>query len=131
MLAIPEGIKYRNIKQILFPTAIQSSQELSDDEKIALEWLKTFTKKPKIRMIHIKSEDPGIYINYKNNPFPSLDFIRTKANSAGEGIIKYLESHNIDLMAFYKPNRSFWERLYHSSVSRKLLYKSRIPLLVF
>lgn len=134
VLAIPNGADYKHISNILFPTAIHSSQQLSEDENNALDWLfkfYEFTKKPKIHMIHIKSMDPDIFITYKNNPFPSMDFIRTKANSVDEGIINYLENHNIELLAFYKPNRSLWERLYHSSVSRKLLYKSRIPLLIF
>ena len=134
VLAIPNGARFSEVKNILFPTAIHASRELSDKEIDGINWLfqfYTFTGKPKIHMIHIKQSDPDLFITYKNNPFPPLDFIRTKAISVEEGIINYLESHKVDLLAFYKPNRSYWERLYHSSTSRKLLFKSRIPLLIF
>jgi nucleotide-binding universal stress UspA family protein len=134
VLAIPNGAIFRPVNDILFPTAIHASKEFSEKELEGINWLYkfyTYTDKPKIHMIHIKQSDPDLDITYKNNPFPPLDFIRTKAISVEEGIIKYLESHKVDLMAFYKPNRSYWERLYHSSISRKLLFKSRIPLLIF
>lgn len=134
VLAIPNGSVYRKVENILFPTAIHASKDLSDKELEGINWLfefYTYANKPKIHMIHVKQTDPDLYINYKNNPFPPLDFIRTKAISVEDGIIKYLKEHEADLMAFYKPNRSFWERLYHSSISRKMLFKSRIPLLIF
>lgn len=134
VLAIPNGAKYSDFKSILFPTNMNIDDRLEGQEKKALEWLYNFWElfdNPEVNMIHVTEDESVLESRVHNKPFAEMEFIVTSAESVEKGILNYLEDHNIDLIAVYKPNRGFWERLYHSSVTRKLLIKSRIPLLVF
>ena len=133
VLAIPSGSTFEKVEHILFPTAMDHINGISDDEYEAMEWLlsiRSFLQNPKIHLLHINATEE-IEIAMKNGPLPHTDFTMSYADSVDEGIKDHLESHTTQWLAFYKPHRSFWEQLYHSSVSRKLLYHSRLPILIF
>ena len=134
VLAIPDGSAYTDIKDILFPTAIEFTNELENEEMEAIKWLNRFIKTLdgcKVHIIHIVQDHNQIDIQYKNLPLPQFDFTVAFADTIEDGLFKNLEKTKSNLIAFYKPHRNFWERLFHSSVSRKLLYQSRTPLLIF
>lgn len=134
VLAIPDGAKFTKFHDILFPTSIEFTSDLKDDEMNALEWLDKFISSMdgvKVHIIHIVQDSTQIDVQYKNLPFPKFDFTVAFADTIEDGLFMNLEKSNSNLIAFYKPHRSFWERVFHSSVSRKLLYKSRTPLLIF
>ena len=134
ILAIPSGAKFSPVKEILFPTAMHFTQELNEHEKEALEWLSMFSnffETPKIHFVHIKTRSKGVDTVYMDQPYPTFDFTVSYADTIEHGIMENLEKINADLITFFKPHRSFWERMYHSSITRKLLYHSRLPLLVF
>jgi len=133
VLAIPNGAQYEPINNILFPTEMHSNGQLNEQEEDALEWLAGFwelCEQPEVDMVHINT-DKGIDIEYKNRPLPNMNFLESYAKSVDEGILNIIDKKPVNLLAFYKPNRSFWERLYHSSVTRKLLFQSRLPVLIF
>ena len=134
VLAIPNGVQFSGISKILFPTEMRVDEELSKQELKAMKWLHEFSgfvAKPDIHVIHISKSSKQVDTIIKDKPFPGMEFIVSGAETIEAGILHHLEKTSADLLAVYKPNRSFWERLYHSSVTRKLLVNSRIPLLVF
>ena len=134
VLAIPYEAEFQPIKTVLFPTAINQVSDLSENEIRALEWLHDFMEvgeAPTIHMIHITQNAKLVDITLKNFPVNEMNFTVSQAESVEEGIFKFLTKEQINILAFYKPHRKFWSRLYHSSITRKLLYQSRLPLLVF
>ncbi len=134
ILAIPSGAKYSPIKEILFPTAMHFTDELTEQEKQALEWLSMFSKffeNANIHFVHIKAKSQGVDVVYMDQPYPTFDFTVSYADTVEDGIMDNLKKSKADMITFFKPHRSFWERLYHSSVTRKVLYHSRLPLLIF
>lgn len=134
VLAIPNGVSFTNLTSVLFPTNIKLGEDLNKREVKAMKWLNEFIgiiENPDIHVLHISDDPNKVTTTVKDKPFKGMEFTVTGADSIPEGISEFLKNHSMNLLAFYKPNRSFWERLYHSSVTRKLLFKSRIPLLVF
>jgi len=136
VLAIPNGAKYKPIKDVLFPTEMNIDDKLSSVDIEALERLFYFCEiidSPKVHMIHISTEasSKAIDLIFNNHPLKSMDFTLASAQSVDDGILAHIEKRSIDLMAMYKPHRNLWERIYHSSVTRKMLYQSRLPLLIF
>ena len=134
VLAIPNGLKFTDFDDILFPTEMKVDDELGEKEMKALKWLQAFVgivEKPDIHMIHISSDKNLATTTIRDKPFPGMEFTITGADSIEEGILKFFEKKSMDLLAVYKPNRTFWERLYHSSVTRKFLEQNKAPLLVF
>ncbi|RMD75356.1 MAG: universal stress protein, partial [Bacteroidetes bacterium] len=47
------------------------------------------------------------------------------------GLDDYVKTHKIDILALFIPARRLWERLFHSSVSQRMVYHSTTPLLIF
>jgi len=137
VLAIPNGAQYEPIERILFPTTILDAGALSDKEEAALDWLCDFwgdCNQPEIEMVHINqgnNDGNSVDVQHSHQLLPDMKFIVSESKKVDEGILKVMEKEAVNLLAFYKPNRTFWERLYHSSVTRKLLFQSRLPLLVF
>jgi nucleotide-binding universal stress UspA family protein len=52
----------------------------------------------------------------------------------GESIIdsinNFIETENPDMIVMAKHNRSFFDRLFHRSLSKQMAYHTKIPLLV-
>jgi len=134
VLAIPNGLKFKEFDSILFPTEMKIGDTMKDKEVKALRWLQVFigiVEEPDIHMIHIASDTTVATTTINDKPFPGMKFTVTGAESIEEGILTFLEKKSMDLLAVYKPNRPFWERLYHSSVTRRFLEQNKVPLLVF
>ncbi len=134
VLAVPNGLKFTDFDDILFPTEMKVGDEMKKKELKALKWLQGFVgmvEKPDIHMIHISSDKSIDTTTIQDKPFPGMEFTVTGADTIEEGILAFLEKKSMDLLAIYKPNRPFWERIYHSSVTRKFLEQNKAPLLVF
>lgn len=137
VLAIPNQCEFRPINNIIFPTQINVSDKLAQKEVDALTWLYGFweiIKQPKIHVVHIDTDvekENHLELTFKNKPFADMDFTLSSAETVEDGILEYMGNHDVDLIALYKSHRGLWERIYRSSVTRQLLYKSRLPLLVF
>ncbi len=133
VMAIPSGCQYLKIDHILFPSAMNNYHNLSDSEEEALFWLYNFSNfldYPTVQFVHVVLGE-GVDISFNNKPFPDMKYTQAFAKNVEEGIHHQISKNSFQLISFYKEHRSFWERLYHSSLTRKLLFKSRIPLLVF
>ncbi len=136
VLAIPATATYSEFDDILFPCMMDSYLELTEPEKKAMEWLYSFWDLfdgPKVHLLHIEESegDETMDITFKNSPFKKMDFIISHAEDVHTGILQKLMEIDSDLIAVYKPHRKFWERLFHNSETKKLLYHSPVPLLVF
>lgn len=80
-------------------------EELSGDEMQELE--------------HIRQELQGLDYH--------LELI--EGEDPKEGILEYVEQENIDMVAAVPRNHSFFEDLFHSSISKKLALQTRVPML--
>jgi len=132
VLAIPNGSKYKSSCNILFPTEQPYAKTLTDELADQLDRLFDYCNiydKTDIHMVHINKGE-GVDIVYKHKPMNDLTFIVSNASSVEEGIKRVLEKHEIDLIAIQKKSRKFWQRLYHSSITRKLLFQARLPILI-
>jgi len=136
ILAIPSGASFVGLHKILFPSAIENLDEMTIKEEKAIQWLSKFCQTlsvSKIHMVHIHEGPNAQTTNttFKQKPFDHMDFTISAAESVEEGILQFNGKEQADLLAFYKPRRQFWEQLYRSSLTRKMLFKSRTPLLLF
>ena len=136
VMAIPFNAKYQPVTNILFPTAISQQSELSERERYAIEWLKSlsvFLSSPEIELLHVIEDRTldDIDITFINMATEGMKLTHSHAQTVEEGILEYMERKKPQLLAFYKPHRGFWERLYRPSKTRQLLYDSHLPLIVF
>lgn len=77
----------------------------------------------------LKMEDMKEF--FKDNP-PGLQvsFHSIAAKSVETELKEFEETWEVDLMVMAKPNRSFFERLFHKSMTKQMAFNTTIPLLI-
>jgi nucleotide-binding universal stress UspA family protein len=128
VIAVPEGAHYQPVDQIAYATTFDPSDTHAVEELMKLAG----QLEAKVHFVHVdtkKNGKPAQEISSKKYPF--TDFAVVKSDTVVEGLDTYMEEHQIKMLSLFIPNRRLWERLFHTSFTRKMTYHSDIPLLVF
>ncbi len=136
LMIVPADHAYKNIGHILFATDLK----VTENDK-HLQFLSTLTSKSnaKLDFLHIRKQGQESD-DEKIGKFRSqLDRIfgegKTRItylfdNEINEGIQDGIETHNPDVLVVVRHQYGFFEGLFRSSVSRKLISHSALPILV-
>ncbi len=132
VLAIPEDSTFMGIHEIAYATNFQPSDHLAVNQLIEF----TNLIKAKIHFVHVETKTPVSsnvedYFPEGNIPDDFSDFTIINNNSVVEGLDNYVKNNEIDVVALFIPKRRLWERLFHSSVSKRVALHTKVPLLVF
>jgi nucleotide-binding universal stress UspA family protein len=133
VLAVPENSKEDEIKEIAFASDLKSdiSESVEEANKIA----KLF--KSELHCVFIDTDGDGSAD--EKNRFRELiaklgvdvNLAELKSDTVDHGIDSYVHEEGIDLLLMYRPQRTLFERIFHSSATKKVLLHSKVPLLVF
>ena len=131
VLAIPNGAAFTGIKNILLPISYDADT-LSVEDSQGMQLLTSIAELTIPTQIHLLQIKQMLNDDIKI----ALPFDNTKLNllyndDIDEGIRMSMTTMDIGLLAIHHKNRPFWERLYHSNLTRKLLFKARTPLVIF
>ncbi|NND80390.1 MAG: universal stress protein [Maribacter sp.] len=132
LMVVPYLRNFETFDHIVFPTAIGSRDQLTEAEEDALGWIYENLKsnaQRKLHLVHIEDDKEAIELKFEHYPFSQMDFTRSYSPDVAAGIIDYLNAHDVDLLAIYRPAKNIWEKIYKSSVAKKLLFKSHLPIL--
>lgn len=134
VLVIPPSSTYTEPKHILY------SSDYAEPEFPAVSRLMFFADlfKAKVTVLHITTEfdkyfdsDHNFFARNKKHISHEHITVVNKANTeVTEAIEKYIADHHVDLLVMAKHNRNFFDRLFHRSMSKKMAYHTKIPLLV-
>lgn len=130
VLGIPEESKYETIEKIGFAT-----QYHPDDYK-ALQKVLQVAKRfnAQIECIYVKTPDNEVnevIIADWNLIFrdEKITFTTIESKDVEETIMDFIELHRIDIFALLNHRRGFWESFFHTSMTKKLAYHTKVPLL--
>ena len=137
VLLIPEGIRYAGFRHILYASNFESASEATLNRLV--DFANVF--KADIHFVHVTEEgDAKDYNEIENQLFkvlfqggePSFSFTMSKVEggSVVEGLNDYALRHKIDLVVLVSPQRSFWESLFHKSVTKAMALNTRLPIMV-
>jgi nucleotide-binding universal stress UspA family protein len=137
VLVVPEGAKYKDIRNIAFATelSLQDAAVFSRLDRFAgklgatvhrvfVNTLPSEQEKLKEEVIDVEGELK------KNSPETSRRVTMIRESTVIKGIDYYLEKHPSEMVALYAPHRGFPESILHRSVSKRLAYHAHLPLLV-
>ena len=131
VLAVPEGVPYRKIRKIAYATDFH----LSDEH--AVEQLMSFagTLKAEVHFVHVTTDpEEGSMedlVVVENHPFEFTYFTVVNNHSVMGGLDRYIQEKNVDMLALFIPRRRLWERLFHTSFTKRMTFHTKTPLLVF
>lgn len=121
VLAIPPDCIFKPIQNIAFATDLISHDNSAKEE---LNKMGQFLK-ASIHVVHFSTDSKS-----KKEEAPS-DIHIIHSDTVEHGLEKFIDEKNIDVLSLFIPKRRLWERLFHSSFSKKMTLHSKIPLLTF
>lgn len=134
VLVIPPTSTYKELSSILYAT------DFNEPEFPAFSRLMFIAElyDAKITVMHNKTEYDH-YFNVEGNFFnrnmanfsyKNIEMVSREKKDVTDSIHQWLEEHPTDMVVMAKHNRSFFDRLFHRSLSKKMAYHTKIPLLV-
>ena len=136
VLAIPGNYSHTQVKDILFSYDYQS---ISSKEVIQplIDFALSFGAK--IHIMHITDKLDKLHEGAIGEARLLEQYLKgithTYHMSEGEhietGILEYIDTHDIDILAVMPRKHNMFERLFQSSVTKQLIHHSNVPLFAF
>ncbi|MEL6922986.1 MAG: universal stress protein [Bacteroidota bacterium] len=136
VLVIPEEVAPKAIQTVAYATAISEADpyeiwkamRLLKTEQTIFHIVHVNTDRKSFRetegLDQLKSffeeQAPALQMNYHHIPGSTVE----------ETLTTFVENHEVDLLVMYQPKRSFIERLFKRSFTKKMAGSSKVPLLV-
>lgn len=126
VLAIPECAEFKPIKKAVYATDFH----LKDPEMVLQLLSICNALGATVNYVHVNknAEEPSSKVKTLAD-FAEVDHVNNP--SVEEGLNDYIEKNDIDLLALFMPRRGLWERLFHSSFTKKIALHTHLPILVF
>lgn len=131
VLAVPEAAVFEPVTRIAYATDFSLNDAHSVKKLIGIAQrlgAETF-------FVHVETDGAvgkmGDTIEIEHYPFEYSDFSVVNSTSIMEGLDNYMEEKEIDWLSLFMPRRRLWERLFHSSFTRKMTFHTKKPVLVF
>ncbi|GAB1419036.1 universal stress protein [Bacteroidales bacterium] len=140
VLAVPEGY---DISQFIAPKAVAYITHYQKSDFQALHRLISFVKpfKPKIFCLHVEMESERVVDRLLMQQFrdemltsratATIECGLIKAENPVDAIEAFVGEKNVDVIAIVMRKRSLLNQLFDPSLTRRLLYQTHLPLLVF
>ncbi|RZK09863.1 MAG: universal stress protein [Flavobacterium sp.] len=130
VLGIPSESNYEPIKKIGFTT--QFTIEELDSLRKLLPLARGFDAE--IECIYVRTSDNHVNeviiadwkVIFKEE---KVTFHIIDSNDVEDTIIEFINENNIHLLAMLNHKRSFWESLFHTSLTKKMAWHLKVPLL--
>lgn len=133
VLIVPDKASSDKIQRVAFASDLKESDLFHLWEVIQL--LEPFNAS--IKVAHVEDDEKDEIALDEIKAFFSerttgedLSFYNLIGNDTISALESFIEQHGIDMMVMYKPKRSFFERLFHTSLTRQFALNSDIPLLI-
>lgn len=133
VLGIPAEAEYKHIKSIAFTT--QYKDKDNDALRNALDIAHKFNAR--LQCLYIKNDDDPADIDERINEWKiyyrdeHVDFFNIDGDHIEQTILDFIENQHVGLLVMRTHKRGFFESLFHRSLTKKMAYHSKVPLLVF
>ena len=137
IMIIPEEANYERFMMVAYATNLSESDPYEIWRTAKL--LEPFN--PIIRCVHFqkKKEKANAHPTMSelrtffedNTPALRMTFHEEETDNVVESLIEFVDRYEIDLLVMYKPERTFFNRLFKKSVTKKMVLDLKIPMLIF
>lgn len=133
VLGIPADAEYHPIKSIAFTT------QYKDKDNDALRNVLSIAAKFKAEVLclYIKNDDEPEDIEERINEWKiyyrddKIDFFNVAGDHIEQTIIDFIDNQRVDLLVMRTHKRGFFESLFHRSLTKKMTYHTKVPLLIY
>lgn len=135
VLVIPEGVEFVAPKNIVFAAdymSLKDVSELAPLKEIALKFNSTITMLNVLKKDELTDADEaieGLKLNAYFQGVP-LEYAFLENDDIEAGIAEYVSNNSVDMLAMIERKVSFFERLFHKSITKQVANHIKLPLLV-
>lgn len=133
VLLIPEGVTFKPFKKVLFASKLLPGEE--SVWPVAVDLASQFNAE--VHFVHIaENQVNGYHLGQaQDGAYPSeqgalFRLATVKARNVIEGLNQYAEEQQADLLVMATTHRNFLQDLFHRSSTHRMIFTTRIPLLV-
>ncbi|MFW6369658.1 MAG: hypothetical protein ACOC10_00460 [Bacteroidota bacterium] len=108
------------------------------DPDLIQDFLARLGKKTELTLLHVsdeKNSSEAVGSILTSDMFPEgtseLNKVSLYDEDIASGIKTHLQKHPADLLVLFKQNKSFWEKLFNRSESKKIMAETDIPVLIY
>lgn len=134
-LLVPNGVKFKGFKHILFASDFQA------DDEVILQQVLDFAAVYDANVHFVHVAEPSKRGHYSHQmpieallrekaPLSIFTMTTIKNSKPLEAINRYSKENNIDLVALATTQRNFMANMLYKSMTRQLIFNSEIPLMV-
>lgn len=133
VLAVPEKAEFKGFRNVVYASDLRN---LEEELKILIRYIEKFGST--IHLIHIVP--PGKQVDVieakidavlKSFPYRNIVTLVLVDLDVDSAIDQYVEVSKADVLAMFTHEPSFFEKVFDRSMTRKMAFHSRIPLLAF
>ena len=134
VLAIPQTAKFTGISTIVYTTDLQY------DESAIIKFLTAFAAiyNAKIIVLHVNHDDsPKQWSEellkdiIKKSNYPAITYKEVGLKNIEQGINRFIENEKPDMLAMTTHTTNLYDKLFHKSLTKQMLFHTQIPLLAF
>jgi nucleotide-binding universal stress UspA family protein len=134
VLAIPKLAEFKSFKNVVYASDLKDAMK---ELEILIPFATTFDSK--IHMVHVvpaidmkvEAQRKNVEGMIKQSGYTKIDFKLLINEDVPGAIDQYIQDMKADLLTTFTHELSLFEKLFRLSVTRKLAYQARIPLLAF
>lgn len=121
VLAVPELAEFKDIEHVAYATDFRPKEQQVINQLLKF----TETVGAHLGLVHAAFREGAIEITEHDS------FSIVKSESVMEGLDQYIREKKVDILALYIPKRRLWEQLFHQSFTKRMIFHTSIPLLIF
>jgi len=137
LLAVPATAHFNGLDKIVYATNFKAS------DFVVIDQLKKICSiySSKLTCLHINKDPKKLPVEEKKlesleqkfwfSPVNELDFELVSGESVEKGLLHYIKEKQVKALAVFTGKHSFFESLFHQSLTKRLLNHSDIPVFVF
>jgi nucleotide-binding universal stress UspA family protein len=133
VLAVPEQADFKGFRNVVYASDLRN---LEPELEILIRYIEKFGST--IHLIHIvppgkdiHSSEVKIESALKKFPYKNIVTLVLVDHDIHSAIDQYVEVSKADVLAMFTHELSFFEKVFDKSMTRKMAFQSRIPLLAF
>ncbi len=133
VLAVPELGAFKNFKNVVYATDLKHVEK---EIKTLLPYLEIFGST--IHLIHITNAQKNVLsieakidASVKKSGYGNVIVRVLVSKDVDDAIASYVEAIKADLLTMFTHEPNFYEKMFNRSMTRKMAFQSKIPLLAF
>lgn len=135
LLIVPEGTRFHKIERILLACDLKETTSV-----LPIGAIKNFagTIQPRLFVLNVERDDEhNSELNIEENSLraylgtENITYHRIRHHNIADGIALFAVENRLQLIIAVPKHHSFFESLFHKSLTKRLAYHTHIPLLLF